>query len=83
MKRCSRALLVETSGAVAGRINGLSVLSLGDYGFGQPTRLTSTVAPGRRGVVSIEREVVLSGPIHGKGVPDPQRVSPAAARLAV
>jgi lon-related putative ATP-dependent protease len=61
-------LLVETSGAVAGRINGLSVLSLGDYSFGHPTRLTATVAPGRRGVVSIEREVELSGPIHGKGV---------------
>jgi lon-related putative ATP-dependent protease len=61
-------LLVETSGAVVGRINGLSVLSLGDYSFGHPTRLTATVAPGRRGVVSIEREVELSGPIHGKGV---------------
>jgi lon-related putative ATP-dependent protease len=61
-------LLVETSGAVAGRINGLSVLSLGDYSFGHPARLTATVAPGRRGVVSIEREVELSGPIHGKGV---------------
>jgi lon-related putative ATP-dependent protease len=61
-------LLVETTGAVAGRINGLSVLSLGDYSFGHPARLTATVAPGRRGVVSIEREVELSGPIHGKGV---------------
>jgi predicted ATP-dependent protease len=51
-----------------GRINGLAVLSLGDYSFGVPTRLTATVAAGRRGVVSIEREVELSGPIHGKGV---------------
>ena len=31
-------------------------------------RLTATVGPGRRGVVSIEREVEMSGPIHGKGV---------------
>ena len=61
-------LLVEASGAVVGRINGLSVLSLGDYAFGHPVRLTAAIAPGRRGVVSIEREVELSGPIHGKGV---------------
>jgi lon-related putative ATP-dependent protease len=61
-------LLLETSGTAVGRINGLSVLGLGDYAFGHPARLTATVAPGRRGVVSIEREVELSGPIHGKGV---------------
>jgi len=60
--------LLETSGSVVGRINGLSVLSMGDSAFGHPVRLTATVAPGRRGVVSIEREVELSGPIHGKGV---------------
>jgi lon-related putative ATP-dependent protease len=61
-------VLLDTAGAVVGRINGLSVLSLGDYAFGHPVRLTATIAPGRRGVVSIEREVELSGPIHGKGV---------------
>jgi predicted ATP-dependent protease len=41
---------------------------MGDYAFGHPVRLTATVGPGRRGVLSIEREVELSGPIHGKGV---------------
>jgi predicted ATP-dependent protease len=41
---------------------------MGDYAFGHPVRLTATVGPGRRGVVSIEREVEMSGPIHGKGV---------------
>jgi len=61
-------LLVEATGTAIGQINGLSVLSLGDYAFGHPVRLTATIAPGRRGVVSIEREVELSGPIHGKGV---------------
>ena len=61
-------VLIETSGAAVGRINGLSVLSLGDYAFGNPVRLTATIAPGRRGVISIDREVELSGPIHGKGV---------------
>ncbi len=61
-------VLVETSGAAIGRVNGLSVLNLGDCSFGHPVRLTAAVAAGRRGIVSIEREVELSGPIHGKGV---------------
>jgi lon-related putative ATP-dependent protease len=61
-------LLIETTGSVVGRVNGLSVLDSGDYAFGHPTRITATVGPGRKGVISIEREVELSGPIHGKGV---------------
>ena len=61
-------VLVETGGSAVGCINGLSVLGMGDYAFGHSVRLTATVAPGRRGVVSIDREVELSGPIHGKGV---------------
>jgi predicted ATP-dependent protease len=61
-------ILVDTVGAAVGRINGLAVLSLGDYAFGHPVRLTATIAPGRRGVISIDREVELSGPVHGKGV---------------
>ena len=61
-------MLLDTVGSTVGRINGLSVVGVGDYAFGHPVRLTATVGPGRRGVVSIEREVELSGPIHGKGV---------------
>ena len=61
-------VILETTGAAIGRINGLSVLNMGDHAFGHPARLTATTGPGRRGVVSIEREVELSGPIHGKGV---------------
>ncbi len=51
-----------------GQINGLSVLSLGDFTFGQPSRITATVAPGRGQVIDIEREAQLSGPIQIKGV---------------
>jgi lon-related putative ATP-dependent protease len=61
-------VLIETTGSAVGRINGLSVVGLPDYAFGHPVRLTAAVGPGRRGVISIEREVELSGPIHGKGV---------------
>lgn len=59
---------VETSGARVGQVNGLSYFDLGEHGFGQPSRLTASVSPGRQGIISIEREVDLSGPHHDKGV---------------
>jgi lon-related putative ATP-dependent protease len=61
-------LLVSTEGAVAGQVNGLSVMQLGEHAFGHPTRITARVRPGRGQVVDIEREVKLGGPIHSKGV---------------
>jgi lon-related putative ATP-dependent protease len=61
-------ILVDTDGQVAGQINGLSVLQLGDYTFGQPSRITARAYVGSRGVVNIERETQLSGRIHSKGV---------------
>ncbi|MBV5338850.1 MAG: AAA family ATPase [Deltaproteobacteria bacterium] len=61
-------IMVDTSGAVVGQINGLSVISLGDHTFGRPTRITATVYTGQDGMINIEREVKLSGPIHDKGV---------------
>ena len=60
--------LIETSGSRIGQVNGLSVLSLGDYAFGRPSRITSRVRPGAGKIVDIEREVELGGPLHSKGV---------------
>lgn len=59
---------VETSGRVAGQVNGLSVAELGDATFGWPTRITAQARLGRGDVIDIEREVELGGPIHSKGV---------------
>lgn len=61
-------IMVDTDGAVTGQINGLSVLELGDHTFGRPSRITACVYSGKGGMVNIEREVKLSGPIHDKGV---------------
>jgi lon-related putative ATP-dependent protease len=61
-------ILIDTRGAVVGQVNGLSVLQLDDFAFGQPTRITARVRLGRGQVVDIEREVALGGPIHSKGV---------------
>src|SRR5690606_20056808 len=62
------ALLVDTDGAKVGQINGIAVLQLGDYAFGKPARITARTYLGSRGVINIEREAQLSGPIHSKGV---------------
>ncbi len=61
-------LMVSTKGSVVGQINGLAVYSLGEYTFGRPTRITASTSLGRAGVINIERESDLSGPVHNKGV---------------
>lgn len=61
-------VLLEVSGAKIGQINALSVIDLGDYRFGRPSRITAAVALGRRGIINIERESKLSGRLHDKGI---------------
>lgn len=61
-------VLLETEGEAIGKINGLTVMSLGDSSFGSPARITATVYPGSKGVVDIEREASLGQAIHSKGV---------------
>ena len=61
-------ILIDTDGEHKGQVNGLSVISLGDYTFGQPSRITARTRLGKGQVVDIEREVELGGPIHSKGV---------------
>jgi lon-related putative ATP-dependent protease len=61
-------ILIATQGVAVGQVNGLSVLSLGQFAFGRPSRITARIRLGRGEVVDIEREVALGGPIHSKGV---------------
>jgi len=61
-------LLIATEGHVVGQVNGISVLSTGDHAFGRPARITVRTYSGEPGVVDIEREAKLGGPIHSKGV---------------
>jgi lon-related putative ATP-dependent protease len=63
-----KVALIDTVGTHVGQINGLSVIELGVYSFGRPTRITCQVRPGSGKVVDIEREVELGGPLHTKGV---------------
>jgi predicted ATP-dependent protease len=61
-------VMIDTEGSHVGQVNGLSVISLGDFAFGRPSRITARIRLGKGEVVDIEREVAMGGPIHSKGV---------------
>lgn len=61
-------IFIDLKGEEVGQVNGLAVMSLGDYSFGKPSRITVRTFLGKGGVIAIDREVKMSGPIHDKGV---------------
>ena len=61
-------LLIDTEGYKTGEINGLTVMSIGDYTFGKPAKITANTYMGKTGVVNVEKETDMSGPTHSKGV---------------
>ena len=62
------ALLISTDGFEVGVINGLTVMTIGDYTFGKPSKITANTYMGKTGIINIEREVEMSGSTHSKGV---------------
>ncbi len=62
------SILIDSQGEKVGQINALSVLGIGGFSFGQPSRVTATVRIGEGSIVDIERETELGGPLHSKGV---------------
>jgi lon-related putative ATP-dependent protease len=61
-------IIIDTDGEKIGQVNGLSVIDLGDFAFGKPSRITTSLGVGREGLVDIERESKLGGRLHTKGV---------------
>ena len=61
-------IIISTEGSVVGQVNGLSLMNTGDYYFGRPSRVTASIGMGKAGIIDIERETKLGGPIHTKGV---------------
>ncbi len=59
---------VPTQGSAVGRVNGLSIRYLGDYVLALPHQISCTVGVGHGGVLDLEREAELGGPIHTKGM---------------
>ena len=63
-----KVLLIDTEGSKVGQINGLTVMTIGDYSFGKPVRITANTYTGKSGIIDIEREIEHSGSAHSKGV---------------
>jgi len=61
-------VMVDVRGKAVGQVNGLSVLQVGGFAFGRPSRITARVRMGRGEIIDIERQVELGGPLHSKGV---------------
>jgi len=61
-------IMIDTKGAQVGQVNGLSVYDSGEHEFGKPSRITARTSLGRNGIINIERDSELSGPMHNKGV---------------
>ncbi len=61
-------VLIQTQGTVIGQINALSVIQLGYYSFGQPSRITAVTRLGYGDVIDIEKESNLGGNLHTKGM---------------
>ena len=61
-------ILIDSTGAIVGQVNGLSVYDLGEYSFGKPSRITAKTSMGKEGIINIEREADLSGKTHNKGI---------------
>ena len=63
-----RSIKVRTQGQGVGVANGLSVTQVGDYVMGLPHQISCTVGVGHGGIMDLEREAELGGPIHTKGM---------------
>ncbi len=61
-------LLIDVEGSRVGQVNGLAVLDTGDFAFGRPNRVTTSVGLGSEGLINIEREAKLSGSTYDKGM---------------
>jgi len=59
---------IDVSGNQIGQVNALSVFSIGELSFAQPSRLTANCRFGDGEILDIEREVELGGDLHSKGM---------------
>lgn len=69
MEEYDRGIIkVSTSGEAVGKVNGLSVSFYGDFEFGLPHQISCTVGAGSGGIIDLERDAQLGGPIHTKAM---------------
>lgn len=69
MEEYDRGIIkVATQGTAVGKVNGLSVSLYGDFEFGLPHQISCTVGAGSGGIIDLERDAKLGGPIHTKAI---------------
>jgi predicted ATP-dependent protease len=61
-------VLITLQGERTGQLNAMTQMDMGDHRFGFPVRVSARTFAGDDGLLNIEREVEMSGPIHDKGV---------------
>ncbi len=64
----NNTIMIDVDGAVTGQVNALAVYQVGDIAFGRPSRITAEAYMGKSGVINIEREAMMSGKTHDKGM---------------
>ena len=62
----NKYILLETNGSKVGQINALSVISLANYEYGEPLKVTAVVSFEEGEVVDIEKKSELSGNLNNK-----------------
>ena len=60
--------MFNVDGEEVGMVNGLSVSDYTDFSIGQPIRITCNTYKGEDGIISVDRTVELTGPIHDKSI---------------
>ena len=61
-------LSFEPKGERVGQIHGIGLIQISDEAFGRPIRVMCSSYLGTEGVINIEREALMSGRIHSKGI---------------
>jgi predicted ATP-dependent protease len=61
-------IMIDTNGATVGQINGLTSITLSNFCFGLPARITAITRCGKESMIDIHREVELGGSNYSKGV---------------
>ncbi len=58
--------ILNTTGYVPNKINGIGVYTFEDVAFGEPMVITAVSSPGEGHMISVDRNAKLTGPIHDK-----------------
>jgi predicted ATP-dependent protease len=61
-------LSFEPKGEKVGQIHGIGLIQISDEAFGRPIRVMCSSYVGVEGLINIEREALMSGRIHNKGI---------------